>query len=41
MAKVESFKLDHTKVRAPYVHKIDTQVGEKGDSINNFDVRLV
>ncbi|WP_295994636.1 S-ribosylhomocysteine lyase [uncultured Veillonella sp.] len=41
MAKVESFKLDHTKVRAPYVRKIDTQVGEKGDSINNFDVRLV
>lgn len=41
MAKVESFKLDHTKVCAPYVRKIDTQVGEKGDSINNFDVRLV
>lgn len=41
MAKVESFELDHTKVRAPYVRKIDTQVGEKGDSISNFDVRLV
>lgn len=41
MAKVESFELDHTKVLAPYVRKIDTQVGERGDFISNFDVRFV
>ena len=41
MAKVESFELDHTKVLAPYVRKIDAQVGKNGDSISNFDVRFV
>ncbi len=41
MAKVESFELEHTKVLAPYVRKIDAQVGKNGDSISNFDVRFV
>lgn len=30
MAEVESFKLDYTKVIAPYVRKIDVQYGKKG-----------
>ncbi|QBP18433.1 S-ribosylhomocysteine lyase [Acetilactobacillus jinshanensis] len=40
MAKVESFSLDHTKVKAPYVRLIDTSNGPKGDVISNFDVRV-
>lgn len=41
MAKVESFTLDHTKVKAPYVRLITVEKGAKGDSISNFDLRLV
>lgn len=41
MAKVESFELDHTKVKAPYVRKITVENGPKGDAITNFDLRLV
>ncbi|MFC6324225.1 S-ribosylhomocysteine lyase [Companilactobacillus baiquanensis] len=41
MAKVESFTLDHTKVKAPYVRLITEENGEKGDTISNFDLRLV
>lgn len=41
MSKVESFTLDHTKVLAPYVRKIDTQHGDNGDVITNFDIRFV
>lgn len=41
MAKVESFELDHTKVRAPYVRLITVETGNKGDKISNFDLRLV
>ncbi|WP_018143151.1 S-ribosylhomocysteine lyase [Alloscardovia criceti] len=37
----ESFSLDHTAVKAPYVRLIDTQSGERGDVISNYDVRLV
>lgn len=36
----ESFELDHTKVKAPYVRFIDTQRGEHGDVISNYDIRL-
>lgn len=41
MTKVESFALDHTKVRAPYVRLITEEHGEKGDIISNYDLRLV
>lgn len=41
MAKVESFTLDHTKVKAPYVRLISEEHGPKGDLISNYDLRLV
>ncbi|MFT8872688.1 MAG: S-ribosylhomocysteine lyase [Sporolactobacillus sp.] len=41
MAKVESFTLDHTKVKAPYVRLIATESGPRGDEIQNYDLRLV
>lgn len=41
MADVESFTLDHTAVKAPYVRLIGTETGPRGDVISNFDVRLV
>ncbi|GEK07270.1 S-ribosylhomocysteine lyase [Schleiferilactobacillus harbinensis] len=41
MAKVESFTLDHTAVKAPYVRLITEETGPKGDLIANYDLRLV
>ncbi|KRL02921.1 S-ribosylhomocysteine lyase [Liquorilactobacillus capillatus] len=41
MAKVESFTLDHTAVKAPYVRLITVEEGSKGDKISNYDLRLV
>jgi S-ribosylhomocysteine lyase len=41
MADVESFTLDHTAVKAPYIRLIGTETGPRGDVISNFDVRLV
>ncbi|UQS83521.1 S-ribosylhomocysteine lyase [Bombilactobacillus thymidiniphilus] len=41
MAKVESFTLDHTKVKAPYVRLISEEQGKNGDVISNYDLRLV
>ena len=41
MAEVESFTLDHTAVKAPYVRLINVESGPKGDQISNFDVRLL
>ena len=41
MADVESFTLDHTAVKAPYVRLITVEEGPKGDQISNFDLRLV
>lgn len=38
---VESFELDHTAVKAPYVRLISEEFGPKGDLITNFDIRLV
>ena len=38
---VESFELDHTIVKAPYVRLIGEESGPKGDVISNFDIRLV
>jgi len=41
MAEVESFTLDHTKVKAPYVRLIEEETGPRGDRITNYDLRLV
>lgn len=41
MAEVESFALDHTAVKAPYVRLIAVEHGPAGGTISNFDVRLV
>lgn len=38
---VESFELDHTAVKAPYVRLISEESGPVGDVITNFDIRLV
>lgn len=38
---VESFELDHTIVKAPYVRLISEEKGPAGDLITNFDIRLV
>lgn len=40
VVKVESFELDHTIVKAPYVRAISVKEGEKGDKVSNFDLRL-
>lgn len=37
---VESFTLDHTKVKAPFVRKCSVYKGEKGDIITKFDIRF-
>ncbi|BCD46150.1 S-ribosylhomocysteine lyase LuxS [Helicobacter suis] len=37
---VESFNLDHTKVKAPYVRVADRKIGEHGDIIVKYDVRF-
>ncbi len=41
MAEVESFTLDHTKVKAPYVRLIAEETGKKGDVIANYDLRFL
>ncbi|MDN2452760.1 S-ribosylhomocysteine lyase [Lactobacillus sp. UCMA15818] len=41
MAEVESFTLDHTAVKAPYVRLITVEEGKKGDKVSNYDLRLV
>ena len=41
MAEVESFTLDHTAVKAPYVRFITVETGPNGDEISNYDLRLV
>lgn len=38
---VESFELDHTIVKAPYIRLISKESGPKGDIITNFDIRLI
>lgn len=37
---VESFTLDHTKVKAPFVRKCSVYTGEKGDVVTKFDIRF-
>ncbi|KNF08365.1 S-ribosylhomocysteine lyase LuxS [Gottschalkia purinilytica] len=39
--KVESFELDHTKVKAPYIRKASLYKGEKGDVVSKFDLRFM
>lgn len=39
--KPESFNLDHTKVRAPYVRLAGRYQGERGDAVTKYDLRLV
>lgn len=41
MNKVESFELDHRKVKAPYIRKCCLLVGPKGDKITKFDLRFL
>lgn len=41
MAKVESFSLNHNKVIAPYVRQAANEIGDNGDIITKFDIRLV
>ncbi|MBC2004353.1 S-ribosylhomocysteine lyase [Listeria booriae] len=38
---VESFNLDHTKVKAPYVRLAGQKTGEHGDEIYKYDVRFM
>ena len=37
---VDSFNLDHTKVKAPYVRKAAVKTGPKGDLVSKFDIRF-
>ena len=37
---IESFTLDHTKVKAPYVRLISQETGKHGDIVSNYDIRL-
>lgn len=41
MANVESFDLDHTKVKAPYVRLAGVKRTPRGDSISKYDLRLL
>lgn len=37
---VESFNLDHTKVKAPYVRLVGVTEGPNGDKIHKYDIRF-
>jgi len=37
---VESFNLDHTKVKAPYIRLADVKTGANGDNIHKYDLRI-
>lgn len=41
MAKVESFSLDHNKVKAPYVRLAGKEEHEKGAVIEKYDLRFL
>lgn len=41
MEKVESFKLDHNKVKAPFVRKCCVLDGKMGDKVSKFDLRFL
>ncbi|MFC7393261.1 S-ribosylhomocysteine lyase [Scopulibacillus cellulosilyticus] len=37
---VESFNLDHTKVKAPYVRLVGVSEGSHGDKVYKYDIRF-
>ncbi len=37
---VESFTLDHTRVKAPFIRKCTVYKGEKGDIVTKYDIRF-
>ncbi|WP_058308319.1 S-ribosylhomocysteine lyase [Gracilibacillus massiliensis] len=37
---VESFNLDHTKVKAPYVRLVGVTTGANGDKVYKYDIRF-
>src|SRR5690606_28298722 len=39
--RLESFELDHTRVRAPYVRLAGRYQGPRGDVVTKYDLRLV
>ena len=39
-SKVESFELDHTKVKAPFVRKCSQYEGDRGDVVTKYDIRF-
>ncbi|WP_342425595.1 S-ribosylhomocysteine lyase [Paenibacillus sp. FSL L8-0502] len=41
MAKVESFQLDHTIVKAPYVRPAGVEHDEKGSTVQKYDLRFL
>ncbi|NLK96387.1 MAG: S-ribosylhomocysteine lyase [Clostridiales bacterium] len=41
MEKVESFELDHRKVKAPYIRKCCVLNGTVGDKVTKFDIRFL
>jgi S-ribosylhomocysteine lyase len=41
MEKVESFQLDHRRVKAPYVRRCCVEHGPKGDAVTKFDLRFL
>lgn len=41
MVTVESFTMDHTKVKAPFVRKCGIQIGSNGDIVTKFDLRFM
>jgi len=41
MARVESFEMDHTKVKAPYVRLASIEEGEKGERVAKYDIRFI
>ena len=40
-SRLESFNLDHTRARAPYVRGAGRYSGDRGDRITKFDLRFV
>lgn len=41
MEKVESFELDHRRVKAPYIRKCCVLDGPVGDKVTKFDIRFL
>ena len=41
MANVESFDLDHTRVKAPYVRLAGVKTTPRGDQISKYDLRFL